>query len=250
MTRTANKTNRTLMLNADVGEGLDTDLLLYPHLDQANIACGGHAGDFASMTSSVEACLMYSVMIGAHPSYPDRDHFGRRSMVMSDQALRDTLSEQVDRLRAVCERVNAPLKYLKLHGALYNDVSRDVELFEHVLAWLVDYDLPLTWMVSATATTSAMRTLANQADVTLCLEAFADRLYQENGQLTARSESTAVHNSVDLILAQVDELYHREQVIAHGGAVVSVKADSVCLHGDNSASVRAAERLAQRLKSL
>ncbi|GHA06221.1 UPF0271 protein [Arenicella chitinivorans] len=249
MTRVTKKTDRPLLLNADLGEGLDTDLALYPHLDQASIACGGHAGDSATMTRSVQACLAYSVTIGAHPSYPDRDHFGRRSMAMSDHALRETLTEQVNRLRLVCERAAAPLSYLKLHGALYNDVSRDVDLFQRVLAWLMDYDLPLIWMVSATATTLAMRSAAEQAGVPLCFEAFADRLYQVNGQLTARTDSNAVHGSVDVILAQVDELQHRMQVIALGGEAVPVKADSVCLHGDNPASVQAAKQLGRQLGS-
>ena len=238
------------MLNADVGEGLDTDLVLYPYLDQASIACGGHAGDVDTMDRSVQACLLHSVTIGAHPSYPDRDNFGRRSMAMSDHALRETLTEQVNRLRLVCERAAAPLSYLKLHGALYNDVSSNANLFRRVLAWLVDYELPLTWMVSATATTSSMRSEAKQAGVPLCFEAFADRLYQANGQLTARSESYAVHGSVDVILAQVGDLQHRMQVIALGGEAVPVKADSVCLHGDNPASVQAAKQLARQLNSL
>ncbi|RBP53072.1 5-oxoprolinase subunit PxpA [Arenicella xantha] len=248
MTLRNQKNQSRLLLNADVGEGLDTDAELFLYLDQANIACGGHAGSAESMRQAVEACIENMVIIGAHPSYPDIENFGRVSIDITHDKLVESIVAQITGLEAICDHAGAKLSYVKFHGALYNDIARDVGLFEKMVQLVAAYPLPLALMVSATMLSAEHRETAKRFDLTLIAEAFADRLYTADGALTPRTESHAVHQDSALILAQAQSLVSRGAVLLANGQPLNICANSVCLHGDNPASVRAVRQLSAILK--
>lgn len=238
-----------LLLNADVGEGLPTDVDLYPYLDQASIACGGHTGNVDTMHSAVTACRENDVMIGAHPSYPDPDNFGRVSMRLTELQLARSILQQLASLEAVCDYVDASLSYVKCHGALYNDVARDFSLFESILRLLAEHSRPLALMTSATGLTERHYRRAKELGVSLMAEAFADRLYAVDGSLMPRTFSRAVHQNVDLIVEQGRMLAVDHSVLNADGNRLKVNAISVCVHGDNVASVLAVQPLRAALNS-
>jgi len=238
-----------LLLNADVGEGLEADISLFPYLDQASIACGGHAGDTQSMRRSVEACIESLVVIGAHPSYPDRENFGRVSMPIDRAALERSLLDQIQALLAVCDAAGAKLSYVKPHGALYNDMMADIATFELLLSVVAQTDGALALMLAATPEVSRYPAVATQAGVNLITEAFADRLYLDNGALSSRSKADAVHQSETLIVEQARRLNTQSQVITATGSKLELRANSLCLHGDNPASVFAAPSVAAAIRA-
>ncbi len=247
MTSVATTKNRQLLLNADVGEGLETDWLLYPHLGQASIACGGHAGSDESMQLAVTACLENEVSIGAHPSYPDRANFGRVSVDLPPEQLLDSLREQLISLELICQRAGAELTYIKPHGALYNDLLKRHSLFILLLRLTAESQSTRQLMVQAGEDFAAKQIAAREYGVELLAEAFADRLYLSNGMLSPRSERDSVHQSKELIIQQASQLVTDGAVTTKSGGELAVSAQTLCLHGDNPASVDAVKQVAALL---
>lgn len=240
---------KKLRLNADVGEGLETDQLLYPYLDQANIACGGHAGSNESMQRAVQACLANEVMIGAHPSYPDRANFGRVSMNLEPDALFDTLCEQVGALDDICTSLGGKLCYIKPHGALYNDLFSSPALFKLVLRVTADTESTDQLMVQAGKGFDAHQTIAKQFGIDLISEAFTDRLYLSDGRLSSRADLNSVHQSKSLVVQQAAQLIKQGSVTPKSGNALLLDAQSLCVHGDNPASVEAISEIGKLLRA-
>ena len=234
-------------LNADVGEGLASDLELYPCLNQASIACGGHAGDGDTMRAAVDACLQYKVTIGAHPSYPDRENFGRKTMNLQSALLIDLLQQQIHNLEQICQTSKARIGYVKPHGALYNDMMAKPQVYRSVLQAVASYPSKLALMIGALPAALQYAAIAGQAGVTLIKEAFADRLYLDNGQLCPRSERGAVYCDQGAIIEQVTGLLEFGTVTTQSGKTLVVDAATLCIHGDNPASVLAAKTISRKL---
>lgn len=237
-----------LMINADVGEGLSTDPLLYPYLDQASIACGGHAGNEQSMQRAVKACIENSVQIGAHISYPDRDNFGRVSMQIESAALLSSLRHQMADLQSVCDAAGAQLAYVKPHGALYNDLATNSTLLDLVLRVTAESSANSCLMINASKLSDKTVKAAQTHRVQLIPEAFADRLYLDDGSLCPRSNSAAVHSGSALIIDQCAQLFESASVTTSSGDKLTINAESICLHGDNPAAVSAAAAVSELLK--
>lgn len=234
-----------MKFNCDLGEGLDElDALLMPHIHQASIACGGHAGNTRSMTRCVRLALEHKVSIGAHPSYPDREYFGRRSLTLSDLALAEALQEQVENLRSVCRRQAATLDYIKAHGALYSDAVIEPSRFEVLISLARKYELPL--MVQALPAMPQHFQTARPSE--LILEAFADRAYENNGQLVARSKKGAVLEDTDKVLAQVKTLVTQKGVASVMGKWLALNPQSVCFHSDSPKALESLIAVRQQLK--
>ena len=238
-----------MWLNADIGEGMDTDLELYPFLDQASIACGGHTGDKQSMQAAVSACLEHQVSIGAHPSYPDRVNFGRQSIIISADNLVETLNLQIEALETVCTELNAEIAYIKPHGALYNDMMANDEIFATVLKAVAGRPKPLSLMIGAMPQAGRYAGIAETMGIKVFKEAFADRLYLSDGSLCPRTIDGAVLDDADEITAQANLIAEKGQVKTRSGELIELNADSLCIHGDNLASVRAAPAIANGLRS-
>jgi UPF0271 protein len=214
-------------LSADLGEGSPGEDEIWPLIQRANVACGGHIGDAASMREAADNARKYNVILGAHPSYPDRENFGRESMAMDPAALRDAIIAQIAALEAI-----APVHHVKPHGALYNDAHRDV-----VLARVIVDAIEGRALVAPAH--SQMANAAREAGTPFIAEAFADRRYEPDGSLTPRSIAGSTL-TIEEAAAQAALLAREHVVIARDGSRISVHFDTLCIHADMPG---AAERL-------
>lgn len=229
-----------LKLNCDLGEltGVENnDALIMPLIDQANIACGGHAGDYQSMVTTVKLAKKYRVMIGAHPSYPDRENFGRLSMAIEAAELQSSLTQQINNLSEICNQHNTQLSYIKPHGALYNDMMQTLSIFEIVCHTLSQSAEKLPLMIQALPDTKYYQKIAKKFGISLIFEAFADRAYQANGLLVPRSQAGAVLHHQDSVIAQITQLKKHQQLTSIDGRKLNLHVDSLCVHGDNDAAL-------------
>lgn len=225
--------SRSICLNADLGElpgeagrALDAEMLRV--VTRCNIACGGHAGDDDSMRCTVEAAKTHRVQIGAHPSYPDMEHFGRRSLTMEPAELAASLDAQVSRLLEIAKSAGVPVVHLKAHGALYNDAAKDEALAKLVAGAAVKAGIPEL----VGPPNSAMETAAQGAGLRFLAEGFADRSYEPDGALTPRSLPGAVIAEGAEVLAQALSFAQSGTVNIRGGGELHLPIQTLCLHSD------------------
>lgn len=238
----------TLLLNCDMGESfgawtMGNDALAMPLIDQANLACGYHAGDPLTMQRSVALAVRHGVSIGAHPAYPDLQGFGRRSLSCSPEEARALVLYQLGALEAFCRAAGTQVAYVKPHGALYNDLVRNDALLEAVLDACRSFRSGLPLMVLALPDNCREARLAEAAGVPLLFEAFADRAYQADGQLAPRRVAGAVHQDPERILGQALAIARRQPFADIDGKPIRLQADSLCVHGDNPESLGVLRRL-------
>ncbi len=241
-----------MKLNCDMGESfgpwpMGNDEKVMPYLDMANIACGFHASDPVSMNKTVQLALKHNVEIGAHPGYPDLVGFGRRSMQCKLDEIKEMVIYQSGALEAICQANNTHITYIKPHGALNNDMMRNDELIETIMQAVADYNPKLKFMIVATPRWKDYAEMAKAKGIELLYEAFADRLYDDQGQLASRTLENAVHSDPQIISEQVRNMTDGF-VITQSGAKLEIKANSLCIHGDNPTSIEAAPKIQQILK--
>lgn len=236
-----------MKLNCDLGEsfgswqmGLDSDVM--PHIDMANIACGFHAGDADVMARTLQLAKQHGVIVGAHPSYPDLQGFGRRSMALSHSEIVNCLRYQIAALDGMAQSAGVAISYVKPHGALYNDMMAKPAVFAAVLDAVAGYYKPLKLMILATARQQEFAENAKAQGVALLFEAFADRRYTDEGTLTPRNQSGAVLHG-DAMLAQVAQLVKHGTVTTASGNTLPLSADTLCVHGDNQAAIAQVQQI-------
>jgi len=219
----------TIDLNADLGEGEQCDEQLLAIVTSCNVACGGHAGNSVSMEATLRAAERNDIVVGAHPSYPDRDGFGRRSQFVRGRVLRESIRAQLLALQNIALTVNVDIAHIKPHGALYNDVADDAGLARDLVAASSSV-LPNAALVGLPD--SRIAAVAEESGVRFYNEGFVDRAYQPDGRLVPRSNPGAVHSDIPKMT---------EQAIALLGSV-----DTLCIHGDtpNAVDIAAAVRQA------
>ena len=232
-----------MLLNCDLGEsygswtmGMDEQVM--PHIDQANIACGFHGGDPLTINRTIRLAVQHNVSIGAHPAYPDLVGFGRRSMNLSHDEIVASVLYQVAALDGMAASAGASLSYVKPHGALYNDMMAKPPVREAIMEAIASYHRPFVLMLQATPEAELHKTEAAARGLQLAFEAFADRCYDDDGKLLARSKPGAVHNR-EKMLAQVEQLRDHGTVTTVSGHTLALEADTLCVHGDNLEGVRA-----------
>jgi UPF0271 protein len=216
-------------LNADLGEGAPDDADLLALVSSANIACGWHAGDARLMQRTVAAALDRGVAIGAHPSYPDREHFGRREMSLSPDDVRADVTYQIGALAALVRAQGGELHHVKPHGALYNQAARDPALADAIAAAVLDVDPSLALYGPAG---SELLRAAERAGLRAVAEVFADRGYRADGSLVPRGQPGALVDDVDEAVARTLRMVRIGSVQAVTGETVPLRADTLCLHGD------------------
>jgi UPF0271 protein len=227
-------------LNADLGEGMDCDAAILACVSSANIACGGHAGDAESMRTAVRLALQHGVALGAHPSFVDRENFGRSEMHLPLAQVVDMISVQIEALRLIVREEGAVLTHVKPHGALYNQAARDPALAQAIVQAVAALDPGLRiFGLSGGALIAA----AQQAGLAVAAEVFADRRYQRDGSLASRNLPGATIEEQPLALAQAMRLVRQGRVLALDGHDLSLNVDSVCLHGDGSHAMVLAQLL-------
>lgn len=243
------------LINCDIGEsfgtwkmGLDAEVM--PYIDCANIACGFHAGDPGTMRRTVALALRHNVRIGAHPGYPDLLGFGRRTMQCSTDEIVDMLHYQIGALDGVCQAQGARVKYVKPHGALYNDMMRQPDKLRAVMRAVASYDPELPLMLLSTRDNSPAQAMAEEYGLTLWFETFADRAYTSEGLLVSRELPGAAHHDCSQVIAQAKLLARGEPLIASDGTPLYLSADTLCVHGDNPSSLEAVHQIRSALDVL
>lgn len=236
--------SRSIDLNADVGEGCGQDTALMPLISSANIACGFHAGDEQSMHAAVSLALQHRVVIGAHPSFPDREHFGRREMHLGADRLHECIVAQLRALADVASRSGARLHHVKPHGALYNLSARDEQVAEAIAMAVTSVD-PRLLLVGLAG--SASIRAAERAGLRAVNEVFADRAYRSDGSLLPRDQEGSVLHDETVVAARAVGMARDHAVTAVDGGSVSVSPDSICVHGDTPGAAALAKRIREAL---
>jgi UPF0271 protein len=235
-------------LNADVGEGSGSDAALVPLVSSVNIACGAHAGDEAEMEEAIRLAQRHGAAIGAHPSFEDRENFGRKEILLSPEEAAALVIAQTRILQHVAARQGARVGHIKLHGALYNMAARDPALAAAVSAAVARHrDQSGGPGVLFALAGSALVAAGKRLGLHMVGEAFADRTYRPDGSLTPRSEPGSVIADPEEASSQALCLATGVAVRVVGGSPVVIAAESICLHGDSPAAVAAASKLRQRL---
>ncbi len=242
-----------MKLNCDLGESygawqMNHDDLLMPHVDMASIACGYHAGDPEVMENAIRFAKANDVTIGAHPSYPDRQGFGRRSLKMQRDEIIPMLHYQIAALDGMASVQGQSVQYVKPHGALYNDMMADPAVFAAVLEAVRLYPRNLPLVLQATADWQGYKDLADKASVSLLFEAFADRGYQDDGRLVPRTQPNAIL-PLDKILKRVDSLLFHNTIVSNNGKTLELKVDTLCVHGDSPDAIEAVKQIRARIQS-
>ncbi|MES1220159.1 MAG: 5-oxoprolinase subunit PxpA [Bacteroidota bacterium] len=233
-------------INCDMGEGIGNDEQLMPFISSASIACGYHAGDEKTMQQTVDLCIKNKVTIGAHPSFFDRENFGRNEMNLSADEVYRIVIEQINDLLNITKEKGATLHHVKPHGALYNMASKDASLAAAIAKAVKDIDSSLILYGLAN---SCSITEAKKIGLKTASEVFADRTYQENGSLTSRKLPGAMIENADESIKQVLQMIKHKTVYAISGKEISIHAETVCIHGDGRHAVEFAKNIHEKFKT-
>jgi len=231
--------------NCDMGESygawrMGDDFALLDHVTSANIACGFHAGDPATIHRTVKAAVEKGVAIGAHPSLPDLQGFGRRPMNISAAEVYDIVVYQIGAIDAFARACDGRLSHVKAHGALYNMAAKDRALADAIAAAVRDVDKSL---ILFALSGSELIAAAQRVGVTAAAEVFADRSYQDDGSLTPRGRPGAMIEDVEVSIEQVRRMVFDGVVRAQSGKEIPVRADTLCIHGDQPGALQFAQRI-------
>ena len=243
-------------LNADIGEAdnpewAKSEAQIVTAISSANIACGGHAGDADSMHLTVANCKAGGVVIGAHPAYPDRKNFGRRSLTLGEditkRVLKDSLIRQISTLAEIAAKQGMAITYVKPHGALYNDAVKDAQKSELIADVIYTLDPKLTWLGGPN---SEMLKAAKPRGLNFVAEGFIDRRYSDDGHLLPRSQTGAVIKDQAQRLAQARALASTGEVETSSGNKLNINARSLCVHGDSAGAVQTARAARKAIESI
>jgi 5-oxoprolinase (ATP-hydrolysing) subunit A len=239
-------------LNADLGEGfgawtMGDDLGLLRIVTSANVACGFHAGDPSVIDRTVQLALRAGVAVGAHPSHFDLRGFGRRTMVVDPAEVEADVLYQVGAVAAFARAHGGRLTHVKPHGALYNQAAADQALASAVARGVARFDSGL--ILVGLASSATMRNAAESQGLRFAGEAFADRRYEPDGTLASRSAKDAVIVNADEATLQAVRIVQRREVESRDGSVVSVRAETLCVHGDTPGASALAQAVREALEA-
>jgi UPF0271 protein len=239
-------------LNSDVGEsfgnytlGLDSDLI--PLISSANIACGYHAGDPSVMRKTVATAVGCGVALGAHPGLPDLVGFGRRAMDVSIEEIKDFVTCQIGALQAVAALQGARLQHVKPHGALYNMAVKNPAIWEAVAEVMAGLDPQLILFVLAGADRQELEAMGRRCGIRIAFEFFADRAYNPDGSLLSRKLPGAVLHDHEAVAAKVLKLVQEGRVGAVDGTDIEMRAETICVHGDNPRALALVKKIRETL---
>jgi 5-oxoprolinase (ATP-hydrolysing) subunit A len=237
-------------LNCDMGESfgaysMGNDIAILDFVNSANIACGFHAGDPATIHKTVKAALGKGVAVGAHPGLPDLQGFGRRTMAISASEAYDMVIYQIGAVAGFAQALGGRLAHVKAHGALYTMAAKDQRLANVIAKAVHDFDPRLILFGLAG---SAMIEAAEDVGLRAANEVFADRTYQDDGSLTPRSQPNAMIEDEEQSVAQVKRMVTEGVVRSVDGNDVRVRADTLCIHGDQPNALAFARRLRTELE--
>ncbi|MEZ4973231.1 MAG: 5-oxoprolinase subunit PxpA [Cyclobacteriaceae bacterium] len=236
--------NFVIDINCDLGEGVGNDHLLMPFLSSCNIACGGHAGDEDTMRQTIQLAKQHRTNIGAHPSFPDKENFGRTEMRIPSEQLTSLVLDQIETLDTIAKEEGVALSHVKPHGALYNMATVDKGVAEAVVKAVLLFDEKI---ILYAPYGSVMAKLALDQSIRVMFEAFADRNYNDDLTLVSRKLENAVIQNPEEILTHVLLMIKEKKVKSLLGQLSHIQADTLCIHGDNSHAVDIVSYLNQQL---
>lgn len=216
-------------INCDAGEGIADEKRIFPFINSCSIACGGHAGNLSTMTKSVELALENNLKIGAHPSYPDKDNFGRVSMKLSSKNLQISILHQLKNLETVLGAKGVKLHHIKAHGALYNDMAKDTAIAAVYLTAITEYKNSAFLYVPYN---SVVANMALEQGFKIKYEAFADRNYNDDLSLVSRKNKNSLILEPENVLSHVLQIAKNKTVVTVEGNKQKLIADTFCVHGD------------------
>ncbi|WP_271764866.1 5-oxoprolinase subunit PxpA [Aquimarina algiphila] len=235
-----------IIFNADVGEGAGFDAQIMPFISWCNIACGSHAGDQEEIQKTIRLASTHKVKIGAHPSYPDRENFGRVKMALAYDDLVKTIVAQIEEVKFYVDKKGEELHHVKPHGALYNEVVKNEEVASAVLEAINNIDKSLLIITSKKSKLSYLV----KDKFRLKFEAFADRNYNDDLTLVSRSENEAVLTDVKQVFEHLKRMVLEDKVRTKKGEELPIFFDTICVHGDNPKSVDILKYLHQEFLKL
>lgn len=238
--------NKTIDINVDVGEGIGNETEIMPLIASCNIACGGHAGDLDTMQYVVKLAKEYRVKIGAHPSFPDKENFGRVEMDMSCAALFTSVKQQIQTLQDVLYTQHAMLHHIKPHGALYNLAAVNTKIANVIIEVMKSLVLPVKLYVPHK---SVIANLAIKNNIAVTYEAFADRNYNDDLTLVSRQENNALITDVNVMFHHVYNMILKQKVKTVTNIEVDILAETFCIHGDNPDAIVLIESLKEKLEA-
>lgn len=231
-------------INCDVGEGLGNEQELFPLISSCNIACGGHAGNEETMTFVVQLALDHGIKIGAHPSYPDTENFGRVSLHLPPEVFIASIEEQLTHFSKILERERTQLHHIKAHGALYNDLARNRILAKDYIRAIIPF------MGNGKLYVPYGSVLANVAlknNIEVVYEAFADRNYNDDLSLVSRSSVNALIIEPKEVLDHIMTMVRENKVRTVSDKLIELKAETFCVHGDTPSALQILTYLADEL---
>lgn len=238
--------NWEIDLNCDMGEGIGNDALIIPYVSSISIACGGHAGNRETIRQTIQLAKKANVSIGAHPSYPDRENFGRTKMDIAYSSLHESLISQLKIIQEIATEQNYPLVHLKPHGALYNQAAIDLELAQQIVS--ISKEMNPKWSIWGLPN-SALEKMCVAQGVHFIPEGFADRSYQPDGSLTPRTYPHALIETTENCIEQVIQMIKQKKVTALSGEEIDCNVATICLHGDGVHALTFAKALREEFKT-
>ena len=233
-------------INCDVGEGLNNEHLLMPYITSCNIACGGHFGDKNTIDEIIELAIQNNVLIGAHPSFPDTENFGRKLINISDDAFKESIQNQLNLFMNRLSFFHVKLHHIKPHGALYNAIAVDENLAILFIDTIKNYAIDAYLYVPYN---SVIERVAKENNIKIKYEAFADRNYNDDLSLVSRAYENALILDKEQVFQHVHRIIKEGKVKTISGKEVKIKADTFCVHGDTKNAIEIVEYVSKKLKN-
>ena len=233
-----------LDINADVGEGIGNENELFPFISSCNIACGGHAGDYKTMLSTVRLAKQNKINIGAHPSFEDRKNFGRKILKVEKKELLNSLVNQVESLQDILKKEEMTLNHIKAHGALYNLSAFDKDSAEVIIELAKKFKTKLFVPYS-----TLISKMAKEQGIETYNELFIDRNYNSDLTLVSRGNSNALINDSEIIFQNINKIINDKIITSIDKKNISVEFDTLCIHGDSPNAIELIKDVHFKLKN-
>ncbi|GAB5409600.1 MAG: 5-oxoprolinase subunit PxpA [Balneolaceae bacterium] len=242
--------NKRIDLNCDLGEwktndGALRDEAIMPFISSCNIACGGHIGDEESMRYTIQLARKFGVSIGAHPSYPDIENFGRVVMNISPSELKKSLEDQLNKFTRFVKEEGGMLHHIKPHGALYNHAAKDKGTAEIVISAIKEFDKHIPIYLPSNSVSKAV---AVNNGLKVVDEVFADRAYEDDLSLRSRKLDSSILEDEADVISQLQSMIFKKEVLTYSGKLKSIKAETVCLHSDTNGAIHLAKLINEFLR--
>lgn len=233
-------------INCDLGEGVENEELLMPYISSCNIACGGHYGNTNTIDKTLEFAIKNNVKVGAHPSFPDKNNFGREMLNISDEDLKKSITSQLELFAERLAIYNVKMHHIKAHGALYNLIAKDVNAATNFINSIEKFTKDTFIYVPYN---SAIEKVAKERNIKVKYEAFADRNYNTDLSLVSRLNEKAVISNSTAVFNHIMHMIKAGKVMTIDNTLMKIKADTFCIHGDNLEALNILKEITQLLKA-